>query len=98
MTENLVGQMQQSSVWTKSTGDHPLQTSWAFWYDKKQVKKTDETEFRNKLHKIGSFDTVESFWKVQRWSPNFSTLHEYYSHFSVFHDTALFIPTEALCT
>ena len=59
-----VGQMQQSSVWTKNTADHPLQTAWAFWYDKKQVKKTDETEFRNKLHKIGSFDTVESFWKL----------------------------------
>jgi hypothetical protein len=59
-----IGQMENTSVWVTNSNDHPLQTAWAFWYDKKQTKKTDGTEFRNKLHKIGSFDTVESFWKL----------------------------------
>lgn len=45
-------------------GDHPLQTGWAFWYDKKQSKKTDTTEFMGQLHKIGTFNSVEGFWKL----------------------------------
>lgn len=45
-------------------GDHPLQTPWAFWYDRKQSKKTDTAEFKGQLHKLGSFDTVEGFWKL----------------------------------
>lgn len=48
----------------KCEGDHPLQTPWAFWYDKKQSKKTDTAEFKGQLHKLGSFDTVEGFWKL----------------------------------
>ena len=69
-----VGQMENSSAWQKCSGDHPLQTAWAFWYDKKQLKKTDGTEFRNKLQKIGSFDTVESFWKTYLYLRRPSTL------------------------
>mmetsp|Transcript_24001 Transcript_24001/g.39990 ORF Transcript_24001/g.39990 Transcript_24001/m.39990 type:complete len:216 (+) Transcript_24001:45-692(+) len=46
-------------------GDHALQTAWAFWYDKKQSKKTTDTnEFMGQLHKVASFDTVEGFWKI----------------------------------
>eukprot|EP01041_Mallomonas_annulata_P003075 gene3075-6032_t len=59
-----VGQMDQSTVWERSEGDHSLQTSWAFWYDKKQHRKQQSDEFRASLHKLGSFDTVESFWKM----------------------------------
>mmetsp|Transcript_26423 Transcript_26423/g.26673 ORF Transcript_26423/g.26673 Transcript_26423/m.26673 type:complete len:241 (-) Transcript_26423:150-872(-) len=59
-----VGQMEQSTTWVREEGDHPLQTSWAFWYDKKQHKKQASDEFRAHLHKLGSFDTVESFWKL----------------------------------
>jgi translation initiation factor 4E len=69
-----VGQMENSSAWVKNTGDHALQTAWAFWYDKKQLKKTDGVEFRNKLHKIGSFDTVEAFWKLYLYLRRPSTL------------------------
>lgn len=47
-------------------GDHPLQTGWVFWYDKKQrydpTKPVDE--YKSNLQKIASFDTVESFWKL----------------------------------
>lgn len=48
-------------------GDHPLQTGWAFWYDKKQrydPNKVDSNEYKGNLHKIGSFSTVEGFWKL----------------------------------
>lgn len=46
-------------------GHHQLQTAWAFWYDKKQkFRHLQSTEFRDNLHKLGSFDTVESFWKM----------------------------------
>lgn len=52
----------------RGANDHPLQTPWAFWYDKKQPFTTktrvDASEFRGHLHKLGSFDSVESFWKM----------------------------------
>ena len=34
-----VGQMNLSTNWTRNDGDHPLQSAWSFWYDKKQNKK-----------------------------------------------------------
>ena len=43
---------------------HPLQTAWTFWYDKKESKKTSTTEFRDRLKKLATFDTVESFWNI----------------------------------
>ena len=48
----------------RGAGDHPLQTAWAFWYDKKQFKKTDTTEYKSQLQKLAVFDTVEGFWKI----------------------------------
>jgi translation initiation factor 4E len=59
-----VGQMENSSLWTKDPNEHALQTAWSFWYDKKQSKKSDSAEFYSRLTKLGSFDTVESFWKM----------------------------------
>lgn len=58
-----LGRMHNSTVWEREEGHHLLQSAWAFWYDKKQ-KRSSTAEFRNNLHKLGSFDTVESFWKV----------------------------------
>lgn len=49
---------------------HPLQTAWAFWYDKKQrydpnkAQSNDPNEYKGQLHKIGAFDSVEGFWKL----------------------------------
>ena len=56
--------MDFSTQWPVVEGEHSLQSAWAFWYDKKQSKKTSTAEFREKLHKIGSFNTVEQFWKL----------------------------------
>lgn len=59
----------------RAAGDHPLQTGWAFWYDvKKSNKKTDTVEFRTQLQKLGSFDSVESFWKLYCYIKRPSTL------------------------
>ncbi len=44
--------------------EHSLQGSFSFWYDKKQYKKTDTTEFQNKLKKLATFSTVEGFWRI----------------------------------
>lgn len=62
-TESNIGQMEVGRI-ERSPGDRPLTTAWSFWYDKKQSKKTDTTEFRQRLHKLGTFDTVEGFWKL----------------------------------
>lgn len=59
-----IGQMENSSVWNKGFEEHALQSPWAFWYDKKQSRKSDPSEYKDRLHKLGSFDTVESFWKM----------------------------------
>ncbi len=60
--EGNIGQMNAGRM-ERQPGDHPLNSAWSFWYDKKQSRKTDSSEFRNRLHKLGSFDTVEGFWK-----------------------------------
>jgi translation initiation factor 4E len=63
-----LGQMENSSVWVKDANEHTLQTPWSFWYDKKQARrsadKADSAEYLSRLVKLGSFDTVESFWKM----------------------------------
>ena len=63
MTSEDIGQMNVGRM-ARLPGDHLLSTSWSFWYDKKQTKKTDTSEFRQRLNKIGTFDTVEGFWKL----------------------------------
>lgn len=60
-----VGQMENSTVWDKGADEHHLQTAWSFWYDRKQTKKVGgASEYRATLIKLGSFDTVETFWKL----------------------------------
>ena len=42
---------------------HPLQTTWTIWYHKKPKTAIGSTKYEDLLHKIGSFDTIEGFWK-----------------------------------
>lgn len=60
----------------KQEGDHPLQTGWAFWYDKKQRydPNKDPNEYKGHLQKIGAFNTVEGFWKLYCYLKRPSTL------------------------
>lgn len=55
----------------RSPGDHQLNSGWCFWYDKRSkpsafnaASGSTTVEYRNRLHKIGAFDTVEGFWKL----------------------------------
>jgi len=41
---------------------HRLQTGWTIWYDKKQ-KKTQVANYEENLVKLGTFFTVEDFWR-----------------------------------
>ncbi len=38
----------------RQTGDHPLQTGWAFWYDKKQYRADAKVDYKGQLHKIAA--------------------------------------------
>lgn len=50
---------------------HPLHSTWSFWYDTKQQNPKpqnisrfkDYKMFENSLQCIGSFNTVEDFWR-----------------------------------
>jgi len=44
-------------------GEHKLQTPWTFYVDKKLPKTADYNEFLNGLSKVGSFTTIEGFWR-----------------------------------
>jgi len=43
--------------------EHPLNSAWSFWYDKKMPKKTDAGSYQSNLQKVSSFNTVEDFWR-----------------------------------
>ena len=43
--EGDVGQMNMSTRWERAEGEHQLQTPWAFWYDKKQNKKHQQSTY-----------------------------------------------------
>ena len=58
-------QIHKSTTWKTSDNDHKLESPWAIWYDKKTpFRQVDPISYRSKLVKIGSFDTIESFWKL----------------------------------
>lgn len=56
--------MDAKIVSSAARSDTKLQCSWTIWYDKKDSKKTSTIEFRQKLQKICSFDSIESFWQI----------------------------------
>ncbi|KAG9406760.1 hypothetical protein AC1031_003083 [Aphanomyces cochlioides] len=43
--------------------EHPLQTGWSLWFDKKMPKRTDVSTYQSNLQKIANFATVEDFWR-----------------------------------
>ena len=56
-------QQQQEQPIVSDNQEHDLQTGWALWYDRKMPKKTDAGTYQSNLRKIGSFSTVEEFWR-----------------------------------
>lgn len=48
------------------SGEHPLQTGWCFWFDHREKSSKHaavRVDYRAGLKKVGSFATVESFWR-----------------------------------
>lgn len=43
--------------------EHPLETAWSFWFDKKMPQKADKKVFQQNLQKLCTFETVEGFWR-----------------------------------
>mmetsp|Transcript_16213 Transcript_16213/g.32347 ORF Transcript_16213/g.32347 Transcript_16213/m.32347 type:complete len:235 (-) Transcript_16213:18-722(-) len=43
--------------------EHPLHTAWSFWYDKKPARRCDWSNYAANLNLIGTFSTVEGFWR-----------------------------------
>eukprot|EP00744_Colponema_vietnamica_P001306 GILI01002184.1.p2 GENE.GILI01002184.1~~GILI01002184.1.p2 ORF type:complete len:255 (+),score=92.93 GILI01002184.1:61-825(+) len=43
-------------------GEHPLQTSWSFWYDKKMPRQSNDN-YQDNLTKLGTFSTIEGFFR-----------------------------------
>jgi len=49
----------------KSKIEHSLETPWTFYFDKKLAKATiDYNDFQQNLHKLGSVNTLEQFWRM----------------------------------
>lgn len=51
------------------TGFHRLQSKWTLWNDKKMAKKENHNydDYNRNLKKLGSFDTLEGFWRHYSW-------------------------------
>jgi len=49
------------------TGIHPLEYEWTFWYDKRPAQgkrlKGEQESYESNLRAIGTFGTVEDFWR-----------------------------------
>ena len=42
--------------------EHPLETGWTVWYDRKSLNKQESDQYIEGLHPLGSFNTVEGFY------------------------------------
>jgi len=43
--------------------EHPLETAWTFWYDKKTSAKQESDQYMEGLRQLGSFNTIEGFYR-----------------------------------
>lgn len=48
-------------------GEHPLETPWSMYFDKKQPKPTDYKNYASNLQRLGFFNTLEGFWRHYAW-------------------------------
>ena len=94
MAHSNVGQMANSTVWPREEGAvyHELETPWALWYDTKLGRhRAHPNQFFSNLHKIGSFDTLEHFWKLYLYIKRPSSL-DVNSNIYLFRDGAHIAP------
>lgn len=52
-----------------ANGHHRLQSKWTFWADKKMATKSHQSfeDYNQNLSRLGSFDTLEGFWRHYSW-------------------------------
>eukprot|EP00299_Pterocystis_sp_00344_P005720 c1745_g1_i2.p1 GENE.c1745_g1_i2~~c1745_g1_i2.p1 ORF type:complete len:191 (-),score=37.14 c1745_g1_i2:85-657(-) len=43
--------------------DQELEYEWVFWFDKKAEKGATQEQFENALKQVGSFRTIQEFWR-----------------------------------
>mmetsp|Transcript_41510 Transcript_41510/g.89146 ORF Transcript_41510/g.89146 Transcript_41510/m.89146 type:complete len:614 (-) Transcript_41510:234-2075(-) len=43
--------------------EHPLETAWTFWFDKKTSDRKESDQYMEGLRQLGSFNTVEGFYR-----------------------------------
>eukprot|EP00164_Ancoracysta_twista_P020471 GFYU01036611.1.p1 GENE.GFYU01036611.1~~GFYU01036611.1.p1 ORF type:complete len:243 (-),score=70.18 GFYU01036611.1:99-827(-) len=44
--------------------EHALETAWSFWFDRKlNPKQTTNVNYEENLKRLGTFKTIESFWR-----------------------------------
>lgn len=43
--------------------EHPLETAWTFWYDKKTSNRKESDQYIEGLRQLGSFNTIEGFYR-----------------------------------
>ena len=69
---DMLEQGEPESEWTPPPipeGEHPLQSAWTLWYAKKPAKD-DEIHWRDTLLDLGTFNTIEGFWRYVSSAPH----------------------------
>jgi len=49
------------------SGQVPLENAWTFWYDKKTTDKKESDQYMEGLKQLGSFNTIEGFYRHYTW-------------------------------
>jgi len=58
------------SVWPRvdeaaiPAGEHPLETAWTLWVDKKSSDRKDQSAYAEGLKQLGTFQTIEQFLRL----------------------------------
>lgn len=50
------------SIMQPPEGEHPLENTWCFWFDKRTRVKGTRTNYESNLKRIGAFCTIEGMW------------------------------------
>jgi len=67
ITDSRIGQppLGKQVSWVELSGEHPLETSWVFWFnDKRYQLETAMVPFVHKLVPLGEVETVEDFFRA----------------------------------
>jgi len=66
--------VEEKSVVTLVGGEHPLETTWSVYFDKKlppaRQKNADFKHYQSNLQTLGSFSTLEGFWRHYAYLQN----------------------------